>query len=185
MEEYIDSISRSLEAKNYHAALFIALSIPDICGKLETPDIGNGARAKRWFTENLGKKYNAENMYDFVLAHEPAKVAEMPDYIRQEMKRMPNLAKITPKLYWDLRNAFLHEASDLAGKTKVHITHSTTHIGYINGDILISAIGFCRDMCLAANDWLENMKSNKEVWERIITRAQIKNSILNGMIRVD
>ncbi|MCM7770999.1 hypothetical protein M8S83_02645 [Enterobacter asburiae] len=185
MEEYIASIRKSLDDKNYHAALFIALSIPDICGKLETPDVGNGGRAKRWFSENLGRKYTADNLFDFVLAHEPAKAEGMPEYVRNEMTKIRNLAQITPKLFWDLRNAFLHEASDLAGKTQVHITHSKTHIGYVNGDILISAIGFCEDMCLAACEWLERMKDNPEVWERISSRAKIKNSILNGMIQVE
>ncbi|MCP8851741.1 hypothetical protein [Latilactobacillus sakei] len=48
-QEIIDSINLGLNNKNYIAALGMALTIPDICGKLEYGDIGNGQRYQNWY----------------------------------------------------------------------------------------------------------------------------------------
>ena len=53
MKNFTDSIRKAVEDKNWFAALFLALCMPDICGAIETPNDRNGVRYTRWFNENL------------------------------------------------------------------------------------------------------------------------------------
>lgn len=56
MENIISSIEKALGDKNYFGALFMAVCIPEICGKLEFPS--NKHRYKEWFEKYMPKKYN-------------------------------------------------------------------------------------------------------------------------------
>ncbi|MEG5996918.1 hypothetical protein [Enterobacter ludwigii] len=181
MKEYIDSVFESLAKENYHAALFSALSLPDICGKMETPNEGNGARAKRWFAENLKSKYYPESCYEHLMATNPEMAKHMqPDQL-EVLKSQPLSVKFDDAAFWKLRNAFLHEASDWAGKLKIHITHGGSHLNMANGALQLSSVQLCTDIANAANIWLEKVKESPEVWERISQRAKIKNEIIDGL----
>lgn len=181
MKEYIDSVFESLAKENYHAALFNALSLPDICGKMETPDERNGERARRWFRENLKGKYFPESCYEHLMATNPEMAKHMqPDQL-EVLKSQQLSVKFDDSAFWKLRNAFLHEASDRAGKLKIHITHGGSHLGMINGALQLSSLKLCEDIANAAYVWLEKVKENPEVWERISQRAKIKNEIIDGL----
>lgn len=61
--ELIDEIKFAMEKKSYLSALYLALSIPDICGKIYCPDLQNknGAVEKRyavWYDEHI---YNTDH----------------------------------------------------------------------------------------------------------------------------
>ncbi len=185
MKEYIQSIEKCLEENNYHCAIFMALSIPDICGSLETPEEKNGIRAKRWFSDNLKHKYFPDTIYDYMVSNMPDEIGKIPSEIIDELKAQPFTTKLTPKLYWGLRNAFIHSASDVAFEYKIHITHGNSHLNMFNNSLQISAKVFCTDICDAANNWLVKMRDNPEVWQRIVSRAEIKNSILNGAVLIN
>ena len=50
----IDEIEKALSHDLYFAALNLALTLPDICGKAEYPDLRTGERYKKWYDENVG-----------------------------------------------------------------------------------------------------------------------------------
>lgn len=182
MKELIESAKKALDDNNFQAALFIALSLPDICGKLETPEVKNGPRAKRWFQENLKSKYFPDNAYEAMLSVVPDYISRLLPEQVEALKQEPALVTFRPENYWALRNAVLHEASDITTLQKVHLTHSGAHMIMINGALQLSVINFTNDVCDAVTLWAERVKGNKEVLERINTRAQIKNQILNGLV---
>jgi len=185
MKEYILSIEKCLEENNYHCAIFMALSIPDICGSLETPKEKNNIRAKRWFSDNLKNKYFPDTLYDYIVSKTPERIDDIPSGMIDKLKAKPFKNKLTPDLYWGLRNAFIHSASDVSSDYKIHITHGDSHLNLFNNELQISAKVFCTDVCDAANIWLVKMRDNPEVWQRITSRAEIKNSILNGMFLIN
>ncbi|MDA8481074.1 hypothetical protein NNO04_20595 [Citrobacter sp. Awk 4] len=185
MKEYIDSVEKCLGEKNYYAALFIALSIPDICGKLETPRISNGPRAKRWFTENLKDKYFPDFCYDHLMATNPDAANAMHVEQLELLKQQPFNNKFDEKTFWKLRCAFLHEASDWAGGIKIHLTHGVSHMIMYNGALQLSADRLCRDIANAATDWLERVKDDPIILERINNVAAINNVIMGGLVRFD
>lgn len=185
MIDFISSVRKAIADENYHCALFIALSIPDICGKLETPNVGNGARSRRWFEENLKQKYFPDSTYDYIKATDPKALEALPAEFLKEIKNQKPEITLEPDVFWALRNAFLHEASDQIKAQKVHITHSESHMNEFDGAIQLSAKIFCDDICDAATLWLERVKTDKDVWERVNSRAKIKNTILDGAVHFE
>lgn len=49
LQDIIDSVEKSLENENYIAALTLALTIPDKCGKIEYTDTSVGRRYTDWY----------------------------------------------------------------------------------------------------------------------------------------
>ena len=44
MRNFTNVFDKSLATENWYAALALALVIPDICGRLENPEMGSGER---------------------------------------------------------------------------------------------------------------------------------------------
>jgi hypothetical protein len=59
MQHLIDSIEQTINTKNWYAALMLALTIPDITGKIDSPNTGSNKRYADWFDIYLGEKYKA------------------------------------------------------------------------------------------------------------------------------
>lgn len=51
----IEEINAALSHDLYFAALSLALTLPDICGKAEYPDKGSTSRYKLWYDEYIGQ----------------------------------------------------------------------------------------------------------------------------------
>ncbi|WP_434774119.1 hypothetical protein [Pantoea agglomerans] len=181
MKDLIDAVQQALRDNNYFSAMFIALSLPDICGSLEQPKEKNGIRAKKWFKENLGAKYMPNNRYEVMLNFRPDGIEQLSPSDVENLKKEPATVKLTPEMFWSLRNAFLHEASDKGKQFKFHVTHSSTPMMIINDALQLSSVYFCQDMCYAVEMWVLRMKKNAIVTQRINERAKITNYINGGM----
>ena len=93
MIDKINDIRKALEVKAYLSALSLALTLPDICGKLECPDEQKvGVRYSKWFDNYVSNWFNPPNE-----------------------DRFP---QFTGELCYKLRCAFLH-----AGNTEIPIDH--------------------------------------------------------------
>jgi len=57
MNNLIHSLESAIEQKNWYAAVMVALTLPDICGKIEHPADNSGARYKKWCEKYLEPKY--------------------------------------------------------------------------------------------------------------------------------
>ncbi len=53
MENFIKSLHKAIKNCNWYAALFIAISLPDICGKIEYPRKESSVRYADWFDKYL------------------------------------------------------------------------------------------------------------------------------------
>lgn len=60
MDRFTNSIRESLKAENWYGALMAALTLPDICGKLETPTEGSQARSVKWFKQWIEPLYTSK-----------------------------------------------------------------------------------------------------------------------------
>lgn len=61
MDRFIDAIHTSLATQNWYAALYLSLTLPDICARLES----NNRKTNRnkfvaWFDKYLASKYRAQ-----------------------------------------------------------------------------------------------------------------------------
>lgn len=85
----IDDINKALDNNAYFAALALALTIPDICGKAEYPDASTGKRYKDWYNEYIGQ-------YEKCPCEECQK------------NKQPYLSG---EIVYSLRNSFLHQGT--------------------------------------------------------------------------
>lgn len=85
----IDEIEKALSHDLYFAALNLALTLPDICGKAEYHDLRTGERCKKWYDENVG-------------------VTEKPPKCTEDEPEMPYLSG---EVVYSLRCSLLHEGN--------------------------------------------------------------------------
>ena len=93
----IDEVNKALDNDLYIAALSLALTIPDICGKAEYPDKGVSERYKLWFNEHIGQY-------------------EVPPYEENDV-RCPHLSG---EVVFSLRNNMLHQGTPAIDKNKIN-----------------------------------------------------------------
>ena len=145
MDRFTSAIRQSLENKNWYAALYLSLTLPDICARLES-DNGKSSRAKytAWFDEYLADRY------------------------RHQIG--PNL---TPHVFisgndcYALRCAMLHEGgADITTQQcrevleKFHFTVVGDHCNQFNSVLQLDVPTFCNDVCEAVKHWNSNFIVN-------------------------
>lgn len=154
MNLIIDELRKALNNQCYLSALTLALTIPDICGKLEYPEITGigctGKRYKKWFNEYV-KKYFTVN--------DPANT----------------LVYFNGKDCYALRNAILHsgqsEASARIQKFKLSLPegpipvqlrydYSTKDHKDVRTSIDIHHLSWCIGMGMT--EWLSSTDKNTE-----------------------
>lgn len=94
----IDDMNRALDANCYLAALAIALTLPDICGKAEYPSASNTRRYIDWYNK-------------YIAAFECP-----PSYEGAEPENMPYLSG---EVVYNLRNSFLHQGNPNVDNGKI------------------------------------------------------------------
>ncbi|MCZ3129148.1 hypothetical protein NYY92_15275 [Acinetobacter baumannii] len=57
MNHFINALETSIQTENWYSVLFISLSLPDICGKIDEPTLGSKQRTINWFNKYLKKIY--------------------------------------------------------------------------------------------------------------------------------
>lgn len=63
VDKIIADIDTSLKSGAYLAALALALTLPDICGKAEYPDKDTGPRYKSWYNEYVTDTGKSDDIY--------------------------------------------------------------------------------------------------------------------------
>jgi hypothetical protein len=156
----IRDIQKSLEAKAYLSALALALTLPDICGKIAYPNVKrNGERYAKWFDEYITKKKYPECY--------------------------PEDHKFNGKKFWKLRNAFLHEGSvqgipdtDLfelnVSETPGLYGISVYSVVKLNDDsgkfrVTLGVEMFCLDICISAEDFYNSYADKSKFNDQNVT----------------
>ena len=86
MKNLIHSVKISLRNRNWNAALFNSLVLPDICGKIDSPRMGSQARYVQWFKEFVEPKYT-------IMLQDPDPKKWEPKNQLMEMLRSPGASK--------------------------------------------------------------------------------------------
>ena len=60
MEDLINSLKMAMQNENWYSALFLALSLPDICGNIDHPNCNVKYRYKAWFDEYMLNNYKKD-----------------------------------------------------------------------------------------------------------------------------
>jgi len=145
MERFTSAIRKSLESQNWYAALYMSMTLPDICARLESEDgKTNGDKYIKWYDKYLADKYRHE--------------------VGAERKIHVFLSG--PDCY-ALRCALLHEGSpDITTQRrrdvleKFHFTVCSSHCNQFGLVLQLDVPVFSNDVCIAAERWAEDFKTN-------------------------
>lgn len=155
MENLINSIKQSLENRNWYAGLTLALTLPDIAGKIEYPNLGSRNRFIDWFNIYILDKYRAEIG---------------PDRIETFF--------LSGGDCYALRCAYLHEgSSNITGQNAREILddfhfvspreNSLIHCNRSNNKLQLQVDTFCTDIINGINTWKQNISEDAEKMERL------------------
>ncbi|MCI4607270.1 hypothetical protein [Pseudomonas fluorescens] len=143
MERFTNAILKSISDENWYAALFMSLTLPDICSRLQADnDKTNGKKYAAWFNRYVGEKYS---------------------YVHPSTK----LRKVfmDGDACWALRCAMLHQGeADLTGQrvksvlSSFHFTTTTGHCNRVDDVLQLDVAHFCRDICDSVDSWFSEFK---------------------------
>lgn len=172
IDRIIKEIDSSLKNENFMAALSLALTLPDICGKAEYPNEGNGRRYIQWFDEYLGKYEIPPDVHD----------KENPSRIVND-----NMPYISGEIVYSLRNCLLHQGTPSIDKGKIReprcqVTHFVLTIAgatnggsscierncFIDGErrtLEINLVNLCCKLCLVAKSYYEDNKEKFDFFQ--------------------
>ena len=152
MERFTRAIEKSIKSENWYAALTLALTIPDICGRLSNPELAKESKKRyvKWFDE-------------YVLHH-----YESPFHGE-------GFTFMSGEDCYALRCALLHEGRDDITSQKARrevlskITFSTTgsHRCHIEGVLILNLQAFCSEICQAVKSWNEDCKDSSDIQDAI------------------
>lgn len=161
MQHLIEATEQAVRARNWYAALTLALAMPDICGRLVDPRIRSKARYKSWFTNYVQPKYS----------HAIGTDREV-------------IVFLGASDCYALRCAMLHEGDfDVAGQPAKEVLSrfqfreppedGCLH-GNLDGEMLQLQVDvFCSDVCDAVRAWLLDVALNSEIQGRMLKLARI------------
>lgn len=139
MDELLSQLEESIDHGQYYLALFVSLTIPDICGALGSKD-GNatGHRYKEWFDQYVAPQYDGNldgsGCYAFRCS------ALHQGYAKHKNLRYSRILFLDP----------------------VSSSGVMMHNNILNGALNIDVRRFCKDVVAGAWQWLSDMVSDPD-----------------------
>lgn len=169
MDHLTAAVRRAVAEENWYAALALALTLPDICGRLETPDAGSKTRYVAWCQTYLEPTYTGP---------------VGPD-------RTPHVFLHAEDCY-ALRCAVLHEGrEDISAQTAAKALDSfrwvapkpgsQVHLNQVNGRLQLQVDIFSEDVSRGVDAWLRAVPATdvdvRSRMEDLMTIETLGNSI--------
>jgi len=166
MNNLTHALESAIEQKNWYAAVMLALTLPDICGKIEYPGEHSGTRYKKWCEKYLEPKYT----------HQVGPA------------QMENIHKfLSGSDCYALRCALLHEGSDDITEQRAresldrfHFTappeSGSMHCNQKNTVLQLQVDLFAKDVIESISAWLSDIKGNAEKENKLAELVTIYDS---------
>jgi hypothetical protein len=161
MQHFVGATRAAVSHRNWHAAVSLALTLPDICGRIESPSMDSQARFVAWYDRFLLKRYQRAvgptgQIHTFLCASD----------------------------CYALRRAFPHQGEfgidDQRAQQALENFHFTAprsgaviHMNRSNNTLQLQVDVFCRDVCDAVEEWLASVAANSDIQARISKLARI------------
>lgn len=153
--QFTASVRKSVGDENWYAAVGMALTLPDICGRLQSPGQPSSKRYIAWCDTYLVPRYTMAS-----------------GHLLQ-----PHIF-LTGSDCYALRCAFLHEGRDDIIEQRareaidsfaflVPYGQSVFHCNSADGQLQLQADIFCLDMCEAVEQWLSDCRGDLDLESRI------------------
>lgn len=168
MNNLINSTELSLQNKNWHAALSLALLIPDICGKIEDYNALSSKRYAQWFDKHLACQYNGFLSGDDCYAFRCALLHEWSSDIEKQK------SKDIIDRFWLISNG------PHCNKFSQCYFGNTEHDGK---EILqLSVQNFCHDIIIATKAWINDSSIAKNHYKMI--QIHENGFLIGGNLRI-
>lgn len=166
MQKIIDSIYKTLENENWYVALFVSLTLPDICSALEYGKT-SGEKYANWFEQNLSQYkgfLSGNNCYALRCALLHFGKDDISDQKKQEV--LEHYVFLTKGAHCNLFKDCVFN-----GEKK----------SFLQLNVQI----FCKDICKAVKDWLVSSSTNSAIQDRLKATIEIHEPgyRYNGLIR--
>jgi hypothetical protein len=164
MHKFIEALEASIKNKNWYSVLFIALTLPDICGKIEEPT-SNSSKNR---TINWCEKYLT------------------PIYTSTIGPNSETHTFLGGSDFYALRCAYLHEGSgDITTQQAQEILDNfrfiqpltdsiTIHRNTTEKTLQLQVDKFGEDVITAVNNWLQDVKNDSEKTGKINSLLEIE-----------
>lgn len=164
MHQFVTALRKSVETKNWHSALALALFMPDVCGKLQSPNSGSQTRYVEWFRMWVQPKYTLQ------------------------MYLMPTeTVFLSGEDCYALRCSYLHEGGDEIAHQRAKVVldqfHFITpppggmiHMNMVNTALQLQVDIFCLDVAEAVEAWLVHITGDQEINQRMSSLIAIHDS---------
>lgn len=154
MQKIINSVYSALESENWYAALFVSLTLPDICSALEH-DKTSGERYANWFVKNLSQYksfLSGNDCYALRCALLHAGKDDISDQKKQEI--LEHYVFLTKGSHCNL-----FKDNVFNGEKKTFLQ--------LNVQV------FCKDICKAVEGWLVSSSTNSTMQGRLKNTIEI------------
>jgi hypothetical protein len=172
MDNFTNAVKEALTTKNWYAALVVSLTLPDICGRLECPNKGSGARYSDWF-----------------------KIWVEPAYTAQIGAERTVHTFLSGGDCYALRCSLLHqgesEISQQRAQEMVERFHfiapregMIVHCDSQGTRLILQVDQFCNDICDGVQMWLGSVANNDAIKERMSQMISIEIPPEDGPISI-
>lgn len=159
MQQFVDSTRAAVNQSNWYAALAMALTLPDICGRIEEPTAKSEPRFVSWYDRFLLARYQGHpggTQHTFLSGSD----------------------------CYALRCAFLHQGElgindQRAREALEHFQFtaprlgSFVHMNQVNNLLQLQVDRFCLDVCEGVEKWLASIVGNADIQSRLVKLAVI------------
>jgi hypothetical protein len=164
VQRFTDSIRQSVKTQDWYGALMSALTLPDICGKLETTNEGSKARSVRWLKQWI------EPLYTHKIG---------PDKREHVF--------LSAEDCYALRCSFLHEGTSNIEEQRARkaledfhfitpIPGMSVHCNQSNNSLQLQVDVFCIEIAGAIDKWAASVASDQAIQERMGSLIVIHDS---------
>lgn len=165
MKRFTDAVRKAIENENWYGALTTALTLPDVCGKLEDRVQGSQARYEAWWTEWMEPAYTS---------------FRGPNRVRHVF--------LSGADCYALRCSYLHEGSGELGHQRARAVldrfhfitpprnGSIAHRNQVNDVLQLQVDLFSTDIADAVDRWAASVSTNCEIQTRMQALLVIHDS---------
>ncbi|WP_156921021.1 hypothetical protein [Fundidesulfovibrio putealis] len=194
MERFTKAVRAAIAQQNWYGALALALTLPDICGRLEDPSVKSKPRYKRWWDKYVAIRYTCPYVDEVavrsLLSSGDAK--GLRDHIFHQQATRPLLSSNDA---YALRCAYLHQGGDVIEGQRVRDMVNRFHVitppqsGSCHSNMFkilnpegadstleVQVDRLCNDICDGVEKWEVEVKGNAEVKARMGSLMVIHDS---------
>lgn len=168
MQHLIDATRQAVKNENWHAALALALTMPDICARIQYPELKNRSEQRyvQWFDKYLAANYiggllptpfmQGGDLYALRCAYLHQGEMALDGHKAKKLIERFRLTVPGPGVFHRNRTGTMDEHGNISDMT-----------------LQLSVDMFCDEICTAVESWLKDVNSDPRIQSGIANLGQM------------